>query len=81
MSRSSATISRVVNARPGTPGGWLHADELAGGHALRELVLDRVDRHLAHRPPERVSQEGPFVDDRLAFEVPVLGERDGGRAP
>ena len=77
--RARARPSRgVVNARPGTPGGGSTRMNSPAATRWSTSSLMALDRHLPHRPRERIPQQRPFVDDRLALQVPVLRVRDGG---
>ena len=76
VSRSSASISRVVKARLGVPGGCGTPHEFVGGHAVRKLGANRGGGHLAHRSSQGVTQERALVHHGLAFKVPRLGKGD-----
>src|SRR5579864_6468081 len=80
LNRVALEIDHLLRGEGATWCAWplAHADELTGLDALLELRLDIAEREISHRPFQRVSQQRPFVDDGLAFQVPFLRERHGG---
>ena len=46
-------------------------DKLTAVNPTVEIRLDFGEHGLAHRPPERVSQEPPFIHDGFPFHLPV----------
>ena len=48
--------------------------------ACGELLLDRVQSEIAHRPPEGLAQEGALVDQGIALDTPVPRKAQRGLA-
>jgi hypothetical protein len=52
-----------------------NANELSSLHALLELGLDVPNGQLTHRSDQRITQDGAFVNDGLALQIPLLPKR------
>ena len=77
VSRSRSSISRVVNARPGTPAWRGPGDEFPGLQATVHLTPQVSQGHLPHRQFQGIAEQLPLAHDGLPLKASALGVGHG----